>query len=153
MRFVCAFCVVALTWSCCFGEDPEKLNGFYQPKRCGPIALFAVCRWHSVETSVPELMELSGSGRHGTSVAGLVQAAKAKGFKATAYASSPKHLTQISGPAIVDYPLGHFSVLLKASGDEVIILDPPKAHAKLSMNTFEKAWGGHVIEFVLEGKR
>jgi ABC-type bacteriocin/lantibiotic exporter with double-glycine peptidase domain len=134
-------------------EPPEKLAAYYQPKQCGPIALFVVCRWHNVEATIEELVGLAGTGRHGSNVAGLIQAAKTKGLDGKGYASSSKHLIRIKTPAIVDYPMGHFSVLLRATSDQITILDPPKKMEDIPMSEFVRRWGGNVIEFTLPPKK
>src|SRR5687767_10710665 len=90
-------------------EDAAK---YYEPNRCGPIALFVVCRLYDVEATLDELSDLAGTHRDGTSIAGLVAAAKAKGIKAKAWHSSVGHLKRLGGPAIIDFPAGHFCVFL-----------------------------------------
>jgi ABC-type bacteriocin/lantibiotic exporter with double-glycine peptidase domain len=153
MRVLLCAALGLLLLNVSFAEPPEKLAKFYQPQRCGPTALYVVCRWHDIRTSVDELVELSGVGRHGSSVSGLIQAGKAKGLDGKGYASSIKHLTRVQIPAIVDYPMGHFSVLLRATSSQVTILDLPKRVEDISASDFSRRWGGNVIEFTLPPKK
>lgn len=36
------------------------LERFYEPNRCGPIALFCVCKSYKIETTIDELAHLAG---------------------------------------------------------------------------------------------
>src|SRR5207237_493860 len=83
---------------------------YYEPNRCGPTALCGACVALGIEASINELANLSGTDRKGTSIAGLVRAAGKKGLNAHAHRSSLTHLMRLRGPAIIDYPAGHFCV-------------------------------------------
>lgn len=127
--------------------ESDNLNNYYRPNLCGPASLYAVCRLRGIETSIDELAELAGTDRRGTSVYGLIQAARAKGLKAQAYESSIKHLHEIKGPAIIDLPAGHFCVLRGWQKEEALLVDPPGPNRLVSAADLEVSWGKHVIVF------
>lgn len=136
--------VVSLTAA---GGADLKLGRFYEPNRCGPIALYCVCKSYEVETTIDELSRLAGFDGRETSVAGLVAAAEAKGLKADALESSMAHLTTLGGPAIIDYPKGHFCAFFGWEGTSAVILDPPKRAERVSFGELRRGWGRHVITF------
>lgn len=128
-------------------EAPEW-SKYYQPSRCGPIALYCVCKYYGLNTTIDSLASLSNcfSGR-GTNIAGLMRAAQAMQLKPNAWDSSIRHLKAQRGPAIVDYPRHHFSVFLGWNGARARILDPPSGVALVSISELQKRWGKHVITF------
>jgi len=133
----------------------DDLAKYYQPNRCGPIALYAVCRAYRIETTIAELADLSASDENGTTIAGLVDAAEANGLVAKAYLSSIRHLQRLEGPAIIDFPRGHFCVLFAWKDGKAWILDPPRPTRLVSSAELQKQWNQHVIVFSAprQGKR
>lgn len=131
------------------GAD-QSLEQYYEPNRCGPIALFCVCKSYKIETTIDELAHLAGFDGRETSVAGLVAAAEAKGLKAEPFESSMAHLTTLGGPAIIDYPKGHFCAFYGWKGTSAVILDPPKKTELVSFNQLRRDWGRHVITFSID---
>lgn len=123
------------------------LEQYYEPNRCGPVALYCVCKSYGVETTMDELAKLSGFDGRETSAAGLIKAAEAKGFQAEAYDSSLRHLTTLGGPAIIDYPQGHFCTFMGWEGIHARILDPPHESELISLRDLYRHWGRHVICF------
>ncbi|HUY31183.1 MAG TPA: cysteine peptidase family C39 domain-containing protein [Pirellulales bacterium] len=124
-----------------------KLERFYEPNRCGPIALYCVCKSYQIDTTIDELAKLAGFDGRETSVAGLVAAAEKKGLKAEALESSMAHLTTLGGPAIIDYPKGHFCAFFGWDGTSAIILDPPKKAERVGFGELRRRWGRHMITF------
>ncbi|HVC97820.1 MAG TPA: cysteine peptidase family C39 domain-containing protein, partial [Pirellulales bacterium] len=98
------------------------LEQYYEPNRCGPIALYCVCKSYDIETTIDELAELAEFDGRETSVAGLIKAAEAKGLQAEAFESSLRHLTTLGGPGIIDYPKGHFCAFMGWEGLKARIL-------------------------------
>lgn len=142
-----ALCAVIALLSASARCDDLDLDQYYEPNRCGPIALFCVCKSYGIETTIDELAELADFDGRETSVAGLIKAAEAKGLRAEAYESSLRHLTTLGGPAIIDYPRGHFCAFMGWDGLKARILDPPKESELISLRDLYKYWGGHVICF------
>lgn len=124
-------------------KDPK----FHEPNLCGPIAHYAVCFSQGIDTTIGELTELSGYDGFGVTIAGLVHASQKKGLAGKAYASSFRHLRRLSGPAIVDYPRGHFCVVAGVRKEGVVLFDPPEGTRLIDPKDFSADWGGHVIAF------
>ncbi len=127
----------------------SELRPHYEPELCGPIALFCVCKHYGIQTTIDELATICGRQARGVTVADIVRAAGVMGLTAQAYKSSISHLKTLGGPAIVDYPRGHYSVFLGWEGNLMRILDPPKEVQLKHIADFAQAWGGHVITFTL----
>lgn len=127
--------------------DDLNLDQYYEPNRCGPIALYCVCKSYGINTTIDELADLAEFDGRETSAAGLIKAAEAKGLKAEAYESSLRHLTSLGGPAIIDYPQGHFFAFMSWEGMSARILDPPNESELISLRELYQWWGRHVIVF------
>ena len=130
-----------------------NLDRYYEPNRCGPIALYCVCKSYSIDTTIDELAKFAGFDGRETSVAGLVSASAKVGLKAEALDSSMTHLTTLGGPAIIDYPEGHFCAFFGWKGTSAVILDPPEKAKLVSINELRRRWGRHVLTFTLADER
>jgi ABC-type bacteriocin/lantibiotic exporter with double-glycine peptidase domain len=132
-----------------YGEptDGEEWTKYYQPGLCGPIALFCVCKHYGISATIDELAQLSEFNGRGVTLAGLVQAAEHKQLQPTALRSGIPHLKQAAGPAIIDWPLGHFCVFLGWSDGQARVLDPPRPIRFVSVAELEKYWGKHIVTF------
>ncbi len=139
--------VVVFAMSCAAPDGLAKKREFHEPNLCGPIALYVVCFSHGVETTIDELTELAGYDGFGVTVAGLVHASETKGLTAKAYASSMRHLRKLSSPGIVDYPQGHFCVIVGIRAEGVVLFDPPDGTHVVDPKEFADDWGGHLIIF------
>ena len=80
-------------------------------------------------------------------MAGLMAAAEQMGLEPCAMHSNIDHLKRLTGPAVIDFPQGHFCVLLDWSGGQARILDPPRPIGTFSVSELEKYWGKHVVIF------
>ncbi len=110
-----------------------KLKPFREtPGLCGPASLKMVLDYYGVSVSEQELARLSGSfGEKGTSVSGLVKAAKHFGFKAFLKKNSSlkdlEYFVNKKIPVIVDWfneDDGHYSVVVDINKKEVVLMDP-----------------------------
>jgi ABC-type bacteriocin/lantibiotic exporter with double-glycine peptidase domain len=132
--------------------DGARENGavwtkYYQPGMCGPIALYCVSRHYGIMTNIDELAKLCEFNGRGVSIAGIVAAAERKQLNPAALHSNVEHLRRTSGPAIIDWPEGHFCVYLGWSNGQARILDPPRPLRTVSAAELESHWGKHVITF------
>ena len=91
------FCLNISPWSI-----PERMM-------CGPAALEFVCKELGVNTDQKELARLAKTDREGTSMYGLVQAAKAKGLKASGVRLTFNQLKKVNGSVVVHIKNNHFS--------------------------------------------
>ncbi len=110
-----------------------KLKPFRQtPGLCGPASLKMVLDYYGVSVSEQELARLSvSSGEKGTSVSGLVKAAKHFGFKAFLKKNSSlkdlEYFVNKKIPVIVDWfneDDGHYSVVVDINKKEDVLMDP-----------------------------
>lgn len=124
-----------------------EVEGFHQPNLCGPIALYGVCAHHGLDTAIDQLASRSGYDGRGVSVRGLVVAAESVGLKAEPLNSSITHVKRMTGPAIVDYPKGHFCLYFGWSDGQAVLYDYPEGRLTVPSSEFEERWGGHVILF------
>lgn len=94
-----------------------------------------------------ELAELAGLDRKGVTLAGLVKAANSKGLTASAWSSTLSQLQQTAGPAILDWPEGHFVVLVRWEVGAAVLFDPPSGLRTVGTNQLAARWGGHLLTF------
>lgn len=127
------------------------LEGCYRPSQCGPICLYATCRHYGIRVSLEEVCRMCEFDGRPVSMSQLVEAAKKLDLKPTPLNASISQLENMSGPAIIDYPTGHFSVFLGWNGDHVGIFDPPRPLGAVYKEKLKAQWGGHVL--VLERRR
>lgn len=120
---------------------------YYQPNLCGPIALYCVCLQFDISTTIGELADLAGFNGRGVTLAALKAAAEAKGLRVKAYKASLRFLKSIRGPAIIDFPEGHFCTFLGWKDRRAVIQDPPHDLRLISPNDLEDHWGKHVLVF------
>lgn len=111
-----------------------KLKPFRQtPGLCGPASLKMVLDYYGVSVSEQELAKLSGSsGEKGTSVSGLIKAAKHFGrfdvfVKTNSSLDDLRYFMEKKIPVIVDWFFeddGHYSVVVDMDKKEITLMDP-----------------------------
>lgn len=126
-------------------EMIERFGKMYKPNQCGPIALCLASRVLGKPLAVSDAVRLSGADDRGVSMAGLVKAARASGLCAEAYRSSLRHLSNLDTVAIVDYPRGHYSVLIGVKAETVRLWDLPEGEAVVPVREFTDGWGKNVL--------
>jgi len=139
-------CALVLHMAAVQGDEMiERFAKLYKPNQCGPIALCLASRVLGAPLAISEAIRLSGADDRGVSMAGLVKAARANGLRAEAYRSSLRHLSNLDTVAIVDYPRGHFSVLIGVQAETVRLWDLPEGEAVVPRREFTDGWGKNVI--------
>ena len=128
-----------------------KLKPFRQtPGLCGPASLKMVLDYYGVSVSEQELARLAGSSKEkGTSVSGLIKAAKRLGFDAFVKKNSSlddlRHFTEKKIPVIVDWFFeddGHYSVVADIDKNNITLIDPSlkRGIRKFSNEKFLRIW-------------
>ena len=118
---------------------------------CGPRSLLMVCNLLGVETSFEELAELSAfSPETGTTMAGLYSAAQRKGLNPVGVKTGISDLQQLEKPVIAHVNQDHFLVITRIEENNVYCLDPVELYGVLSLDEFEKIWGGHLLLFTVD---
>lgn len=117
-------------------------------KDCGVACLATIAKQYGLKVSISKLREISGTDNSGTSMYGIVNAAKKINLKCKVLKT--KDYDDIYGdfpkPAIVHLKLPdglqHYVVLHEATKKEIIIADPYKGIVKYSQEEFYKVWTG-----------
>ncbi len=127
-----------------------KLKPFRQtPSLCGPASLKMVFDYYGVSVSEAEIAKIAGASREkGTSIEGLVKAAKHFGFrvflKEGATLDDLKYFVKRRIPVIVDWfseDEGHYSVVVGIDSKNIILMDPElKGKRKIPLEKFFRIW-------------
>ena len=102
-------------------------NGMSGLGDCGPRALLIACEKLGVKTSLAELTRLAGTGRDGTSMAGLKAACESLKLKCEAMQVSREALADVKCPAVAFWGGNHWICVLeikdKGESGSAVILD------------------------------
>ena len=114
---------------------------------CGVACLAAIASHYDMRLSVAQIRQLTGTDQSGTSVLGLIQAAKQIGFIAKAVEAETEELSGIAFPAIAHVLLRgrhlHYVVVLKIKRDRVTVMDPATGRfSKYPIHDFKQMWTG-----------
>jgi hypothetical protein len=105
---------------------PKKPSrGDSEARHMGPRALMLLCCLYGGDALTSELVQLSGTDAHGTTMAGLAKAAQAKGFGATVVTAPAEILAQEGKPAILATGRNRFALFVGAAGGKVVLVEPP----------------------------
>lgn len=112
---------------------------------CGVACLATVIRFHGGDYSLEELRASSGTSREGTTLLGLLSAARDAGFDATGLrASQISDLTSLNSPAILhivkEGRLQHFVVFFGIVNGKVILGDPAEGIVEYSDAKVNEVW-------------
>jgi ATP-binding cassette, subfamily C, bacteriocin exporter len=116
---------------------------------CGAACLASVSSYYGLHLPVCRIREYAGTGKYGTSLSGLIEAAEQLKFRAKGLRTRDHSITQIPTPAIfhlVQNGLQHFVVIYKITNRYVWAMDP--AFGKMiryDIDTFNKQWSGIVL--------
>jgi ABC-type bacteriocin/lantibiotic exporter with double-glycine peptidase domain len=94
------------------------------------------------------LREKAGTGQNGTSLAGLIQAARTIGFDAHGVRATVEALPQLDLPAIAHWSKNgrkHFVVLYKVTARQITVGDPAEGLLKLNPGEFIRYWSGILV--------
>ena len=112
---------------------------------CGPSALASVSRFYGVSATEKELASMAGTSRTGTSLFGLLRAARAKGLSADAWRVKPDQLADVPRPCILFMHPGHFVILKGVKGGRYFVADPSQGQYAESLPEIEQQWHGEVL--------
>ena len=116
---------------------------------CGAACLASVSSYYGLHLPVSRIRQYAGTGKHGTSLHGLIEAAERLKFRAKGARSRGHAITQIPTPAIfhlVQNGLQHFVVIYKITNSYIWLMDP--AFGKIirhERHSFNKQWSGIVL--------
>jgi ATP-binding cassette subfamily B protein len=116
---------------------------------CGAAALATVALSHGLSLSLAKLRELTQTGRSGTSLLGLAEAADALGFTARPAKASWNLLRELPLPAIAHLTTaegaGHYVVLHRVRRSSVVVGDPAVGVTRESQQEFCQRWTGFLL--------
>lgn len=118
---------------------------------CGPACLATISKQYGLKLSVSKIREAAGTDLEGTSVYGIVQAAKKLGFSTKAVRTSKKEEifdnlpTPLIAHVIIDDALLHFVVVHKITKKYILVADPGRGMVKYKPDEFFKIWSDVLI--------
>jgi len=145
-----------------------KLKPFRQtPGLCGPASLKMVMDYYGVSVSESEIAKVAGaSPEKGTSIKGLIKAAKHFGFQVFSKEKSSlgdlRYFVKRKIPVIVDWFFedeGHYSAVVDIDKKNIILMDPTLRkfliyvrRRKFSTEKFLRVWFDFPGKFIREPK-
>ena len=115
---------------------------------CGPASIKALAAHYGVDVDEDRVKQIASSTkRDGTPIDNMVDALRRLGFAVTSrddatYSQLRSALE--AGPVIVDWfstDDGHYSVVTKATEDEVVMMDPERGKKRtMPRDEFERVW-------------
>src|SRR5579864_1079333 len=94
---------------------------------CGAACLASISSYYGQHLPVSRIRQYAGTGKQGTSLQGLIDAAEQLKFRAKGARTSHCNITKIPTPAIfhlVQNGLQHFVVIYKITNRHIWLMDP-----------------------------
>lgn len=110
---------------------------------CGVACLLSIIRYYTGNATLEQLRELSGTDRVGTTLLGLLEAARASGFEAKGYEADAKNLMEHNQPAILHVQqekLEHYVVFFACNNSAFIIGDPAEGIKRYTEDELNGIW-------------
>lgn len=121
----------------------------YDQIDCGPAVLLSILKYYGGNANVVYVRELCETDVHGSTLFGIVKAAKNLGFDALGAKGSYKDLMNETMPCIAhikyESGLNHFIIVYKINSKKVLVGDPGKGLYKLSKEKFVEIWEKHAV--------
>ena len=114
---------------------------------CGAACLGMVCRHFGRAVNLTKIRELCSTATDGTSLRGIIHAAKELGLAARSVKASRANLDSMPLPAIVHWEGRHWVVLYDVGSRSVRLTDPATGNRRLSREEFLQSWTGYAALF------
>jgi ATP-binding cassette subfamily B protein len=114
---------------------------------CGAACLGMVCRHFGRAVNMTKIRELCSTATDGTSLRGIVHAAKELGLAARSVKASRANLDSMPLPAIVHWEGRHWVTLYDVGRKDVRLMDPAIGFQRLSRKEFLESWTGYAALF------
>ncbi|GAB4307797.1 MAG: hypothetical protein Kow0019_03770 [Methanobacteriaceae archaeon] len=124
-----------------------------KPYTCGPAALATALNNIGIISTEDEISKLAGTDHTGTSMYGLLKAAKIKGVKAAGMRISIDKLRTNNIVFLTINGCSHYSVIIKIIQKKVILADPALGKIKLTKNQFEEIYSGKALILIIKEKK
>src|SRR5262245_50957661 len=115
---------------------------------CGPAALAMMAAWHGNRISLARLREAAGTDGEGTTLSGLVGAARKIGFSARAVRATAAALENVELPAVAHWherQRHHYVVICSLTPTHAVIADPAVGRRTLPIDEFFRCWTGVLL--------
>lgn len=117
---------------------------------CGAACLSSVARYYGLNQPLARIRQYASTGKNGTNILGMIEAAERMGFTAKGVRAEPEALRQVCLPAIahlvLDSKLAHYVVIYQVTKSHVIHMDPSDGRFyKEPLASFVKQWTGVLI--------
>jgi Predicted double-glycine peptidase len=112
---------------------------------CGPASLATVLNKIGVNATEQEIADLAGTDKSGTTMYGLVQAARSKGLNATGMMLSVDQLKPHNIVLLAENGLYHFSVIKEITNTTVFLADSAFGNIQLSIGNFTAKYSGYAL--------
>lgn len=114
---------------------------------CGAACLAMLCRHYGINITLGKLRELANVTTQGATLDSLARAGEALGFGARGVQCTFDALAGFELPFIVHWEGYHYVVVYGISARQVWMADPAVGFRKLSVEEFERGWGGTCLVF------
>lgn len=112
---------------------------------CGPAALATVIKAQGIDCSEMELAKIAGTDESGTSMYGLIQAARKKGLEAWGVRIGLENLKPNNIVFIKLHGSSHYSVIRKISNNNVYLADPSLGEIEIKKDIFNQIYSGNAL--------
>ncbi len=122
----------------------------HDTKDCGAAALASVCMYYKLHIPIARVRQYANTDKVGTSMLGLVEAARILGFNARGVKAVKENLSEIHLPAIAhvlaQQKFPHFVVIYKITPKYIQVMDPELGEQKkVPRAEFERDWTGLLL--------
>lgn len=111
---------------------------------CGPACLAMVARCFGIRIAGSNLRSLAQTGRIGTSLSRLAEAARAIGFRTHAVHTDQNRLSEFQFPAIAVFR-DHYVVIHGISENWITVGDPARGPRLMAHHAFYESWTGDLL--------
>lgn len=125
---------------CVQGRELESRD-----RLCGPTCLLLIMQKMGVQSTLEEIVSLSGTGKRGSSLAGLCMAAEKKGLNAVPFKLPASDLTDVKDAAICHLWTNHFVLVEAEDSGKLKVTDPPAEPRSVAVEDFAKAYSGFAL--------
>ena len=112
---------------------------------CGPAALATLLQNLGINTTEDELADLAETTEDGTTMQGLIKAAKAKGVNLIGV---KLNITELRGNMIaytVSDGEGHYTLIREVTSNTVKLADPTQGNMEIPLEEFQKIYTGYTL--------
>jgi len=114
---------------------------------CGAASLCMILAYYGKWLPLEQVRSDCGVSRDGSSAKNVLKAAREYGMNAAGYRMELSAIRNIVLPVIIHWNFNHFVVLSGFKKDKVVLNDPARGIVEVSMDEFDKAFTGIVLQF------